>query len=221
MLKASGHRSIAVLINTRAKSTINNFLPSATAFDHVTVQVKIRDKVYWFDPTISYQRGSLADISYPDYQPVLLLMKQLRHLRPFLFMNPACRILGSFNIPDLSGLAHFKVVTKNTGSFADDARSYFNNNSLYEMKNKYKDFYAAYFDKITADSLSYKDDPQTGAFVITEYYTLRNIWKMKDGIQKSPFDAYVINSIMTKPTDQNRTMPFYLNYRHATKSKLK
>jgi hypothetical protein len=80
------------------------------------------------------------------------------------------------------------------------------------MKNKYKDFYAAYFDKITADSLSYKDDPQTGAFFITEYYTLRNIWKMKDGIQKSPFDAYVINSIMTKPTDQNRTMPFYLNY---------
>src|SRR6266516_2682939 len=112
----------------------------------------------------------------------------------------------------MSGRAQLKVITKLTGFFADDARSDYNNNSLYEIKNKYKDFYACYFDKITSDSLTYDKDEVTGIFTTTEYYTIKDIWKTKDGIKKLSFSSYIISSIMTQPADKNRSMPFYLNY---------
>ncbi len=112
----------------------------------------------------------------------------------------------------MSGVAHFKVVTKFTGFFADDARSDYDNNSLYEMKTKYKNFYASYFDKITADSLTYQNDDSSGVFTTAEYYTIKDIWETADGMQKLPLSSYVISSIMNQPADKNRTMPFSLIY---------
>lgn len=213
MLRAMGIEANPVLINTSDKKAIKDWLPSASAFDHCTVQAIVNGKTYWFDPTISFQRGAIADIAYPDYQAGLVVNETTTGLSDIPFHDPGVTdIKEIFDIPDMSGIAHFKVITKSTGSFADDARSDYNNNSVYEMKNKYKDFYAAYFDKITADSLTYNSDDITGTFTTTEYYTINDIWKTEGGTKKLPFSSYVINSVMSKPSDKNRSMPFYLMY---------
>ena len=68
LLRALGIEASPVLINSGYKKIISNWLPAATAFDHVTVKVKLNDNSFFFDPTIPYQRGSIADISYPDHQ---------------------------------------------------------------------------------------------------------------------------------------------------------
>ncbi|MCW3109674.1 MAG: hypothetical protein JWQ09_4180, partial [Segetibacter sp.] len=213
MLHAMGIEANPVLINTSDKKAIKDWLPSASAFDHCTVQAEVNGKVYWFDPTISFQRGAINDIAYPDYQTGLVVNDASTGLTDIPFHNPGLTdIKEIFTMPDMSGLAHFKVITKSTGSYADDARSDYNNNSVYEMKNKYKDFYASYFDKITADSLTYYSDDVTGAFTTTEYYTINDIWKTESGTKKFAFSSYVINSVMSKPSDKNRSMPFYLIY---------
>ena len=213
ILNAMAIEANPVLINTTYKKTISDWLPSATAFDHCTVQVKINGKIYWFDPTISFQRGAINDIAYPDYQTGLVINESTTGLTQIPFHEPGLSdIKEVFSIPDLSGRARLKVITKNTGSFADDQRSYYSNTSIYEIKNKYKDYYASYFDKITVDSLTYENDDITGAFTTIEYYTINDIWEKEEGKKKLPFSSYVINGIMSTPSDKNRSMPFYLTY---------
>ncbi len=213
MLNAMGIPANPVLINTTDKNTILSTLPSASCFDHCTVQAVIGNQMFWFDPTISFQRGNLRDISYPDYEAGLVVNDTTKSLTSIPSHEKGhTEVKEFFDIPDMSGLAHFKVVTRLTGFFADDARSDYDNNSLYQMKNKYKDFYAYYFDKIVADSLVYQNDDTTGVFTITEYYTIKDIWKTEDGIKKFPVSSYVINSVMTQPADKSRSMPFSLAY---------
>ncbi|HEX8462910.1 MAG TPA: transglutaminase family protein [Segetibacter sp.] len=213
MLNAMGIEADAILINTREKKSLNNCLPTAGAFDHVTVQTRLANKLYYFDPTISFQRGSIDDISYPDYQAGLVINDATTGLASIPHQEKGfVDIKEVIDVKDMLGRATLKVVTKRTGLYADENRDYFNNYSLYEIKNKYKDFYAAYFDNITADSLTYNDDDVTGTFTTTEYYTIKSIWKAEGEKQRISVDAYVINSLMSKPTDQNRKMPFYLSY---------
>ncbi|MEO6454432.1 MAG: DUF3857 domain-containing protein [Ginsengibacter sp.] len=213
MLNEMGIEAHPVLINTTYKKAISDWLPSASAFDHCIIQAKVNGKVYWFDPTISFQRGSINDIAYPDYQIGLVINESSASLTPIPFHDQGlCDIKEVFSILGISGLARLKVTTKNTGSFADEARFYYNNNSLYEIKNNCKDFYAYYFNKIIVDSSTYNSNELTGSFTTTEYYTVNDIWIKEDAKKKLPFSSFVINSVMNKPSDKNRTMPFYLTY---------
>jgi hypothetical protein len=102
------------------------------------------------------------------------------------------------------------VTTHYTGSFADNVRDDFNNNSRYEMQKNFREFYATYFHQITADSLQYTDEERTGEFSTKEYYTINGLWKIKDGIKKAAFESYVINGIIRRPKDIKRTMPLAL-----------
>ncbi len=118
----------------------------------------------------------------------------------------------TFSAPDKQGRATFTVVTESTGSFADDARYEFKNNSTYELQKKYKQFYSSYFEKIKADSISYDDDEHTSAFRVSEYYTIENLWAVEDGIMKCDFSAFVINSYLKRPKDKLRSMPMSMYY---------
>lgn len=210
MLKAMGIASNPVLISTTDKTNVMEMSPSPSCFDHCTVQAIINTKTYWFDPTISFQRGNLNDISFPNYKAGLVVSDTVTGLSAIPFHENGSSIVKEyFEIPDMTGRAYFKVVTKMTGSVADDARDNYNNNSLNQIKTKYKDFYAFYFDKIIADSLTYQNNDSSGTFTTTEYYTIDDIWKTENGEKKLSLSSYVISSVLTQPADKNRHMPFY------------
>ena len=210
MLKAMNIGSNPVLISTTDKANVGDMLPSPSCFDHCTIQAIVNNKTYWFDPTISFQRGSLNDISFPNYKAGLVVSDTANGLSVIPFHEKGLSVIKEyFEIPDMTGKAYFKVVTKMTGSVADEARDNYNNSSLNQIKTKYKDFYAFYFDKITADSLTYQNDDSSGIFITSEYYTIDDIWKMENGEKKLSLSSYIISSIMTQPADKNRHMPFY------------
>ncbi|MEI9908708.1 MAG: transglutaminase family protein [Bacteroidota bacterium] len=113
-----------VLINTYRKKTIADRLPSSKSFDHVTVRVQLNNKYYWFDPTISFQRGPVHLISYPDYQCGLVIHPDTDALTMIGKKEPGLVAINEvFDIPDMSGMAKLVVTTRYTGSFADDMRS--------------------------------------------------------------------------------------------------
>ncbi len=49
---------------------------------------------------------------------------------------------------------------------------------------------------------------------------INDIWKMEDGTKKILLSPFVINGVMTKPSDKNRKMPFYLIYPARYKEQL-
>ena len=111
----------------------------------------------------------------------------------------------------MSGKAQLKVMTTYTGSFADDIRSSFKNNSNYEMLKKFRDYYAVYFEKIKGDSVSFEDDKDDGAFTTEEYYSISDLWKIEKGKKKAQFESFVINGLLSKPSNVERQMPFFIN----------
>ena len=214
MLRALGVQADPVLINTPSKKTIATWLPSPGIFDHCTVHMRLANHDYWFDPTISYQRGKLKDISYPDYQYGLVISDSTKALTAIApqHKNGLVDIKEEFTIPSMTGAARLLVKTTYSGVFADDTRSDFNSSSIYEIQKKFKTFYAGYFEKIKTDSITYTDDEQTGKFITKEYYTIDSFWSDELGSKKASFAPFVINSLLGRPSDKNRTMPFRIMY---------
>jgi transglutaminase-like putative cysteine protease len=208
LLRAMGIEASPVLINTVYKKTVFDMLPSPTIFDHATVRVFLNGRYYWFDPTTAYQRGKLDSISYPDYQCGLVIHDTTTMLTTIPLQNKGMvDVREEFDIPDMSGKARLTVHTVYTGSFADNMREVVNSNSESEMKETYRKFYAQYYEKIEADSISYTDDEATGRLVLNEYYSIEDLWKLEDGTKKCNFSPYVINSLLRNPGDLKRTMP--------------
>jgi hypothetical protein len=213
MLNHMGIEAAPVLINSNEGALLkDDWLPMAKAFDHTTVRVKIGNEYYWFDPTISLQRGVINNIFYPNYGYGLVVQEGTTDLTSVKSKeNGLVNVKEFFDITD-SVRTILKVVTEYNGSAADDVRDDFNNSSRYELQKSYKNFYAGYFKDIIADSLTYHDNDSTGKFVTTEYYTITNIWDWKGTVKEIYFNPFVIDGLLRKPKEAHRTMPFRLPY---------
>ncbi|MEI9908709.1 MAG: hypothetical protein WDO71_02995 [Bacteroidota bacterium] len=76
------------------------------------------------------------------------------------------------------------------------------------MKKTFREYYAAYYENITADSVYSSDDEATGTFLTKEFYTISDLWKEENGMKKATFNPYVIDGIIKRPKDIKRSMPF-------------
>ncbi|NNV55358.1 DUF3857 domain-containing transglutaminase family protein [Limnovirga soli] len=214
MLNSMGISADPVLINTAYKKAIFDWLPSYYNFDHCTARVILNNKAYYLDATISYQRGYLQYIAFPDYQVGFVLTDTTTALTPIALQESGqVKAKEVFTIPDMSGKAKLVVNTEYSGSYADDVRSSLRNNSHYEIQKNFLNFYANFYDNISvADSMQIDDDEVNGILVTKEYYNVDKIWQLKNGVKKASFYAYLISSIIQKPKDAPRTMPFRITY---------
>jgi hypothetical protein len=214
MLNAMHINASPVLINTVSKKSINLMLPTPYDFDHVTVRVKLDSQFYWFDPTISYQRGDIKNIFYPDYQTGLVIGADTDSLSAIEFRNiSSVHVEEYFKVAAMSGGGTLTVTSTFQGGEADDLRNAYNSETIAEKMTSYQKFYATYFEDIKSDSLTYNDDDSSGIFTTKEYYSIPDFWTVnKDGSKKFSFSAFTINSIIYKPKEKNRTMPFRLLY---------
>jgi transglutaminase-like putative cysteine protease len=214
MLWAMGIDASPVLINTDDKQELHRMLPSAVDFDHCTVQVRLGNKVYWFDPTISFQRGGIGDIAFPDYKCGLVLTGGFTGLTDIPLQDRGrVAVREKFVLKDENGPAKMEFSADYTGSFADDMRYELNNNSLSDIQNNILDFYDKYYQGIRVmDSLKVEDDEATGKVTLHGHYTVDKIWEQKDGNRKAYFEPLWINNVLQKPQEHQRTMPFALDY---------
>ncbi|MEI6949992.1 DUF3857 domain-containing protein [Paraflavisolibacter sp. H34] len=213
LLRGLGIEAWPVLINTSAHHTLNDRLPAPSAFDHVTVAAKLAGRMYWFDPTISYQRGPLGQLSFPDYGAGLVVSPTTTGLTAIPFRpTGGIDIKEVFQVPDMSGSARLVVTTRYTGAPADDIRSDFNTSSRNQMLQSFLEYYQSYFESMTADSILTNDDAQTGTFTTVEYYTLQNFWGAENSFKKLSLEPYVIRGALRRPKQQSRTMPFALPF---------
>lgn len=212
ILNALGIEANPVLINTDTKKNISTLLPALTDFDHVTVRVKLGDNYYWFDPTISYQRGKIKNLFFPDYQAGLVISDKTSSLTSIGYRNiSSLHVQDYFTVRSMSGGGYLKVVSVFQGSNADEQRDIFNNKSISELMTSYQKFYASYYEDIKVDSLTYTDNDSSGVFITTEYYHIPKFWtEDKSKGNKFSFSPFIINSILKRPKEKDRTMPFGL-----------
>jgi hypothetical protein len=225
MLRAMNIAADPVLINTTYKKTMAGWLPSPNNFDHMVLRAFNGKEWLYFDPTISYQRGDIEHIFFPDYQMALVICDTTTALTTLPFKNVnSVSVSNEFTAQAMYGEGSLKVTTINKGSFADDARYEFNRSSNSTILKDYQKFYAEYFPDIVADSLDYEDNDSTGEFVTIEYYTLPKFWVNSNDVLKVSVSPFVIESLLVTPKDKKRHMPvalkFPCNYKESIKVNL-
>jgi transglutaminase-like putative cysteine protease len=214
MLRVMNVEASPVLINTYVKNNLHTLLPAPTAFNHVTVRVKLNNEYYWYDPTIANQRGDVKTLFYPDYQAGLVVTDSTTSLTSINFRKCSYqKIKNHFKVASMYGPGSLTVTSHFKGEGADVTRKIFNNTSIADLMDNYQKFYAAHYKDIKADSLLFSDDDSTGIFKTIEYYSIPLFWTVdKNQVSRFSFSAFVINNVLRRPKDKERTMPFALNF---------
>jgi len=186
LLKELGIEAHPALVNTYYAEKLGDMLPSQDIFNHTIVQAKIAGVTYYFDPTLSYQRGKLGTIYCPPYRKALILNDNTTGLTdiPVTYIG-GTHIDELYLVQDTEGLARLVVTTTFSGNDADDFRSQVATSGLSVLEDAYLKYYGNYFPDIEIlESLEVTDDSLENKMVSVEKYTIPAPWQEEDNLSK-------------------------------------
>lgn len=212
ILNALGIEARPALVNTEATHALDGWQPSPYAFDHVIVRAQIGGQTFWLDPTMSFQRGGLAQSAVPNYGRALVLGEGVGALEEISLSatgTVTTEVREIYTIADASSPVAFEVVTVYRESDADGTRASFSEHSISDLGKKYLNYYAERHPGISADGLpQISDDTEANTITVRERYRIPNFWED----EKHEFWADRIYSELSKPEVSQRTSPLYVPY---------
>jgi len=220
VLRALGLEAYPVLVNTTSRGSIDQWLPSATAFDHAIVLVQFDGQAWWLDPTAGYQRGPLAAHYLAGYGMGLVVSPATTGLsvipqsagRPLTTTTEYVRLRGKTEPADL------RVVTVSEGRDADTVRALFATTPRDVVAKSYLQPYADLYPGLrSAGSPAMEDDEQQNRVATTENYTIDHGWVAagKSGKYekyKCEFYAGIMAGLLKNPVDTDRQMPLGITF---------
>ena len=215
MLKYLGHDAAPVLVNTARRGAIIDYLPGHSTFDHLIVHVLHEGKDHYLDPTHTYQRGRLDDLSLPNYGYAFQVRPGETALRK---VEPNGREVNKFHIKEnyviesLAGGATLEVVTTATGGEANSVRSYFAEDSRTDIGEDYLEFYERYWDEIELTApIGFEDNEEENRVTVREYYRIPHFWTSPDGDERdwsANITAGYLRASLKYPDKQDRMYPY-------------
>ncbi len=218
ILERLGIESRPSLVNTVFEHKIRDYHPTPLAFNHVIVMATVNGKNYWIDPTMSYQRGELKNISQPFYGYALIISDKTRQLSEMDYYDA-----GTTKIVDevfdlrkgFKGQAIYTVKTVCTAYAADNMRNQFAISSKEELQKKYLNFYAKYYPSIKVQKkIEVVDEENTNTITATEVYSIDGIFKYNDKKKQyeAEFHPAELYTYFVKPDTIKRSMPLSINF---------
>jgi Domain of Unknown Function with PDB structure (DUF3857)/Protein of unknown function (DUF2569)/Transglutaminase-like superfamily len=216
ILKAGGIDAHMVLVNSDLNDKIDQFIPTASAFDHAVVVATINGKDTWVDATISNQGGDGTDIYFPDYGKGLVLKPGNTGLTTIPVPKSGkiiCEEKYTGGKSDTSKV-NFDVKTIYTLDQADKERDKLASSGTAETEKDYLDYYSKIYAKIEAgDSIRVIDDIHKNILTTVESYRISNFYKRDSVSGRARADFYA-NSISEQlPTVSSQIKsPIAVNY---------
>jgi Domain of Unknown Function with PDB structure (DUF3857)/Transglutaminase-like superfamily len=217
VLSRMGIPAVPALATTRYGKGVRDFLPAATAFNHVIVQVQLGKQTLWVDPTLTQQRGPAKAIETMDYGYVLPIAEGVSDLRQVIRAPDSMRKISVFEkyTPSVDGkIIGLVVTTQYSGGAADNMRRELVSRGRDEIGKSYSEFYRKRFGQLDiAAPFSVNDDQANNALTFIETYHLKEAWDEKTGNTKS-LSVYADSmDLDTKlPDTIDRKAPLSLNY---------
>jgi hypothetical protein len=210
LLRLVGLEADPALVNTRARQTLDEWHPTAFAFDHVIVRLSAGGRTVWVDATHAQQGGRLFEIAVPRFRRALVI-------------RPDTRELASIEIPRLAEPTRVEeetwtvgsesttlgVKTVYSGDEADEMRSELAHTTALDLGRRHLNFRAHDDPGLKASTpLSVKDDRSANRIVVEEEYALVEFWKRKG----RRFFAGTVDGMLELPETRLRSAP--LRVRH-------
>jgi transglutaminase-like putative cysteine protease len=217
ILTSLGIKSKPVLIGTDQGKVLPETLPSPWNFNHCIAQLEYRDSIYWIDPTISFQRGSLKNISFPRYYHGLVVEKESKGLTeiPKGWQDQSIKSTEDYYINEIGKSVVLKIRTEYSGGEADYIRDYQMANSQAEIDKSYLNFYASDYPNIKPNkSVYYQDDTIRNKIVCTEEYEIESFWTYDSISSKYSAETFArfLNGFLTVPNTKIRTLPYAVSH---------
>lgn len=216
IFRALGVEAHPALVNADRGRTLKRWQPSPFAFDHVIVKAIISGKTYWFDPTISHQRGTLESRYNPPYDLALVIKEGNTDIEeiplpvPKLAATPTTIIKENYRVTSYDEPAILEVVATYTSRDADEMRAYFAKHSRADIGRDFIGSYDDTYPNIEAVGLpQIQDDEKLNAIMVTEKYRLPRFWK--DQV-RGLFAGFIYRSMDHPKSISNRHAPLALTY---------
>jgi hypothetical protein len=218
ILKSHKIEAYPLLVNTYDGYSITNDLPTPNAFNHCTVRLLHNNRIYYVDPTISYQGGDLEHLYFPNYRYGLLLKNGVASVDSIPFNNyyhiNACE---KFDLDKVGGSADLVVSTKYAGGAADRIRNDFSGMSGESLEKQYVDFYSKLYPNIRAVKKIEVTDlrDNLNELLVEEYYRIDSMWQKTDSSKNTlsaDFYPLSIETFFSNKKSPSRTMPYAVSY---------
>lgn len=215
MLRVLNLYAIPVLIHTERRKGLENEFPSPLQFNHVTVKLEDRNKTYYIDPTISFQRGNLENLQYPDYGYGLFVENGNNRINYIggNYVESFSEYEEHFEVKDSIQPVKLKVISKYVGSIADRMRYYFATESKDFIKNEYRKFYENLYKNVKSlKQISTRDNDSLNIFWVEEEYELAKQWIFDSKNKVNTFEVYpqILLTQIPLPESRTRLTPFKL-----------
>ncbi|MBV8858542.1 MAG: DUF3857 and transglutaminase domain-containing protein [Acidobacteria bacterium] len=212
MLNELGILARPALVNTDLRHTLDEWQPTPYAFDHVIVRAELGGQTFWIDPTISYQRGTLADAPTPEYERALVVSPDTQSLVEIPLTKPdgpTVTVRELFEVASFDAPVRLTVTTTFRGEDADATRYRLAGQTREDMGKEYVNFYADREPSIRQEGLpEVSDDERADVITLVERYTIPDFWKES----RHEFAALYFGNELGKPDTTRRTSPLLVNF---------
>ncbi len=212
MLNQLGIEARPALVNTDVRRALDDWQPSPYSFDHVIVRAEVDGKTYWIDPTASYQRGTLANASTPEFERALVVVPETQSLSEIPLTNPDGPTVTVHELYEVAGFDAPVLLTVTTlfrGADADTMRYRLAGRSREDMGKGSLNFYADREPSIQLEGLpNVSDDERADTITLTEHYVIPGFWKDS----KHNFPAMYFGRALSKPDRSRRTSPLAVTF---------
>jgi hypothetical protein len=218
ILQQEGIPACVALINTSTRSRLIDVAPSPGAFDHaITAIQRPNGELLFIDPTISGQRGELANLYIPAYGYSLLLREGEKKLSP---LTPG-RIYDYTIIEKLDAPFHdtsrYTINSVYSGGAADNIRQSFAENSMKDLEKRYLSYYASIFNDIDGIQqeglITYNDDSIKNEFKVAKTYAIPQLWDTSEtGKTALHFSVKLLGQSLPDPSHVLTDAPLELPY---------
>jgi len=215
LLRALGIDALPAVVHTVRKHQVGQSLPNPHVFNHVIVRVLHKDRTYWFDPTISGQRGSLDKIFCPEYGKALVVSpdsQSLDDVVPLGNRSSQLKIVESFKIHQDNSPDEFSVSRVYEGAQADFMRQRIANSSHEQIEDSFLQEYLKLYPQISvARPWSVQDDEMGNRLAVNFEYRINNLWQpipRQPGMCDAFFYATGIYHVVNTPPVAARKSPY-------------
>jgi hypothetical protein len=197
--------------------SLNDVAPAVSVFDHAIVEVRLRGRSYWLDPTGADEGGRfphLAALNYGWALPIAAGQATLERIAPPAAPRPTYRTVERYALDggERPGLT-LSVTTTYLDGEADTMRANIASKSAAQLESDYLKFYAQMYPGLTRKSpIRISDDRDRNRIVVSEAYRLsaddlrRNKLLEKFVVKASSLDSY------EKVPSGRRATPYQLSF---------
>ncbi|TMU56518.1 DUF3857 domain-containing transglutaminase family protein [Flagellimonas algicola] len=227
MLNNMSIEAYPTLVNTSLRKILPTLPPSSKVFDHCIVKVVDQNgSTLWYDPTLTDQAGAFDNVYMPDYRYGLVLDQNMTAMDTISdFRNNLVETFSTFRLDEMGKGAELEVRTNYYDGEADFMRAIFRNNSNDVIAKELMAFYTeTYGSTSSLAPPTIIDDAAKNQFALLERYKLDSIWRPSlENTNHINLSIYPTNltSVLTMPSQLERTTPFALSYPMVRKQHVK